>query len=39
MNAVRELNELEDKGEFRSAHDLQADFAKLIQGLLVPATV
>ena len=25
--------------EFRSVHDLQADFAKLIQGLLVPATV
>ncbi len=25
--------------EFRSAHDLEADFAKLIQGLLVPATV
>lgn len=25
--------------EFRSAHELEADFAKLIQGLLVPATV
>ena len=25
--------------EFRSAHDLEADFAKLIQGLLAPATV